>query len=81
MITDFLKREYTEEELAAALKVLRGFKDCESKEEWLAIPFVAWTKLEQLEEFLAHRVEGKPLEKDTVEYMKRHEKENNSDTR
>jgi hypothetical protein len=71
MITDFLKTKRTKEELKAALKVLTEFKECESQEEWLEIPFMAWTKLEQLEEFLKYLVDGEPLEDDTVEYMKR----------
>lgn len=71
MITDFLKTQRTKEELTAALEVLREFKGCESQEEWLMIPFAAWAKLEQMEEFLAHLVEGAPLADDTVEYMKR----------
>jgi len=70
MITDFLKQPHDPADLAAALKVLRAFKANESTEEWLAIRFMAWAKLEQLEEFLAHLVEGKPLEEDTVAYMK-----------
>ncbi len=68
-ITDFLKTETPKEELAVALKVLREFKECENWEEWLEIRFMAWAKLEQLEEFLAHLVEGKELEDDTKEYM------------
>ena len=71
MITDFLKTPRSKEELKAALDVLREFKECESSEEWLAIPFAAWAKLEQMEEFLAHLVEGAPLADDTVAYMER----------
>ena len=69
MITDFLKTQRSKEELVAALAVLREFKNCESQEEWLEIPFMAWTKLEQLEEFIAHLVEGTPLGEDTVAYI------------
>lgn len=68
-ITDFLTRDISADDLAAALRVVRAFKRCESSEEWLALPFRAWAKLEQLEEFLAHRVEGAPLEPDTLAYM------------
>lgn len=71
MITDFLKTKRTKEELRAALDALTEFKGCESQEERLKIPFAAWVKLEQLEEFLKHLVDGEPLEDDTVEYMKR----------
>ena len=71
MITDFLKTSRSKEELKHALEVLREFKGHESQYEWLAIPFAAWAKLEQLEEFLAHLVEDAPLADDTVEYMKR----------
>ncbi len=68
-ITDFLKTETSKEELTIALKVLREFKACESENEWLWISGLAWTKLEQLEEFLVHLVEGKELEEDTKRYM------------
>lgn len=71
MITNFLKTTRSKDELKHALEVLREFKECESQDEWLMIPFLAWTKLEQLEEFLAHMVEDVPLANDTVEYMKR----------
>ena len=69
MITDFLKTARSKDELKHALEILREFKASESQEEWVAIPFVAWAKLEQLEEFLAHLVDGDPLANDTVEYM------------
>lgn len=66
MSIDFLKTPRTKDELKTALAVLREFKQCESQEEWLYAPFVAWAKLEQLEEYLAHLVEGAPLEQDTL---------------
>ena len=69
-ITDFLTLDIPQNKLAAALEVLEAFKACESEEEWLLIPFSSWAKLEQLEEFLRHRVRKEPLEKDTVEYLK-----------
>lgn len=69
-ITDFLKTRKSKSDLRIALAVLRDFKSCESNREWAAVPFAAWAKLEQLEEFLAHLVEGKPLKDDTLEYMK-----------
>lgn len=68
MITDFLATTRSKIELEAALAVLRDFKACENKGEWLSIPFIAWAKVEQLEEFLAHLVEGKPLAADTIAY-------------
>lgn len=71
MITNFLKTTRTKEELKTALEVLREFKGCESQEEWLIAPFVAWRKLEQLEEFLAHLTDGEPLAEDTQAYLKR----------
>jgi len=71
VITDFLKTARSKDELKHALEVLREFKECESQEEWLAIWSGAWAKLEQLEEFLSHLVEGAPLADDTVAYMKR----------
>lgn len=68
-ITDFMKTDIPKEELAIALKVLKHFKSCESRDEWLAISFAAWAKLEQLEEFLDHMVDEKDLKEDTIEYM------------
>ena len=70
MITDFLTKKHNKTDLESALKVLKAFKDCESEEEWAFIPFAAWAKLEQLEEFLEHLVDKKPLKDDTVKYMK-----------
>jgi len=70
-ITDFLETSRPPDELRAALAVLREFKGGESGEEYVAIPFLAWRKLEQLEEFLEHLVEGKPLRDDTVAYRAR----------
>lgn len=75
MITDFLKTLRSRAELETALAVLREFKANESEEEWLGIWFSAWVKLEQLQEFLEHLVEGKPLADDTLEYMKQGEPE------
>jgi len=68
-ITDFLKTQTKKEKLEAALEVLREFKAGESQEEWLFVPFAAWAKLEQLEEFLAHLVEGAELADDTKAYI------------
>lgn len=72
MITDFLNTSRPKEELEIALAVVRDFKAAESTDEWLKIPSSAWAKLEQLEEFLAHMVEGKPLAEDTVWYRQGH---------
>lgn len=69
MITDFLKTDRPKEELKAALEVLREFKGCESTGEWAMISFAAWAKLEQLEEFLDHLVNGADLEDDTKAYI------------
>lgn len=69
-ITDFLDTKRPKKQLQEALEVLKEFKKCESQEEWLMIQFAAWTKLEQLEEFLEHLVNGKKLESDTVKYRK-----------
>lgn len=63
-ITDFLKTKTSKDKLKIALQVLIEFKSCESRDEWLFTPFIAWSKLEQLEEFLEHLVNGKELEKD-----------------
>ena len=70
-ITDFLKTKRSKDELRVALDVLREFKACESMEEWAAIMFAAWAKLEQLEEFLDHLVNGASLQEDTKRYMAR----------
>lgn len=72
-ITEFLKTKRSKAELKTALDVLREFKKCETQEEWLQIPFVAWTKLEQLQEFLEHLVEGTDLKEDTKHYAKRND--------
>lgn len=64
-IVSFLGLDIPAADLETTLRVLRQFKGCESRKEWLDIPFVAWAKLEQLEEFLAHRVEGAELHDDT----------------
>jgi hypothetical protein len=68
-ITDFLRTDIQKPELKIALKVIKEFKSCESQHEWLAIPFSAWAKLEQLEEYLEHLVNGKELSEDTIRYM------------
>jgi hypothetical protein len=68
-ITDFLKTKRDKSELKTALEVIEEFKECESQDEWFMIPFSAWSKLEQLEEYLEHLVNGKKLKQDTVEYM------------
>ena len=72
MITNFLKTDRSKEELKIALEVLHEFKKCESIDEWASIPFVAWVKLEQLEEFLEHLVEGAELGDDTKAYIAKH---------
>ena len=68
-ITDFLQTARPKAELATALDVLREFKDGESNEEYLGVLFMAWAKLEQLEEFLDHLVNGIPLKDDSVAYL------------
>lgn len=60
MIADFLNTTRSKEELKTTLEVLREFKSCESAEEWAFTMFVAWAKLEQMEEFLEYLVEGAP---------------------
>jgi hypothetical protein len=71
LIIDFLKTNRSKDDLRAALGVLREFKSCESEEEWLWTPFEAWAKLEQLEEFLAHLVDGDSLRDDTMEILRK----------
>ena len=70
MITDFLKTQRSQAELAIALTVLREFKECESTEEWALAPFQAWVKLEQLEEYLDHLVNGVALADDTLDVLR-----------
>lgn len=70
-ITDFITLEIDKKDLISALKVLKEFKGCESNEEFILCSLSSWTKLEQLEEFLEHRVNGTKLEDDTLEYIKR----------
>lgn len=69
-ITDFLKTKTKKKDLNIALKILKEFKKCESKEEWFYIDFSAWAKLEQLEEYLEYLVNNKPLKEDTIAYIK-----------
>jgi hypothetical protein len=68
-ITDFLDTKITKKDLETALKVLHEFKSCESEGEYLSIPFAAWAKFEQLEEFLEHLVNKSPLKDDTIMYI------------
>ncbi|WP_316979237.1 hypothetical protein [Shumkonia mesophila] len=69
MLIDFLKTQRSREDLKTALDVLREFKSCESDEEWFLCPCAAWTKLEQMEEYLAHLAADEPLEADTLEQL------------
>ena len=71
MLIDFLKAEHTEDELTAALKVLKSFKSCESPEEHIRIPFACWNALEWLEEYLEHRVNGTELSDATKAELER----------
>jgi hypothetical protein len=48
----FLRTDISKDDLATTLRVIAAFKACESREEWLSIPFAAWGKLEQLEDYL-----------------------------
>jgi len=75
MITDFLKTKRSKRQLRIALKVIEEFKGCENEHEWLALPFSAWAKLEQLEEYLSHITKGTPLQADTIAYRKQAEEE------
>ena len=72
MITDFLKTERPEEELKTALEVLREFKECETNIEYNQISHVTWVKIEQLEEFLDHLVNGAELDDETKELIARY---------
>jgi len=70
MITDFLKSKRDIKELMIALDVINEFKKCETSNWWLKAPSKYWVKIEQLQEFLNHMVNGKPLTEETIEYMK-----------
>lgn len=65
MLIDFLKTQTTKSELETALRVLREFKELESKEEWLRIPFDCWAVFEWYEEYLAHLAVGEELKPET----------------
>lgn len=71
---DFLKTATPKDKLSAALDVLREFKQCESDDEYVHRPFVAWVAFEMLEEYLEHLVNGKSLKPDTIEYIQQLEK-------
>lgn len=70
-VVDFLFEKHSKSGLMTALKILKRFKDCESDKEYLSIPFYTWVKLEQLEEYLEHLVNKKPLHKDTLKQIKK----------
>jgi len=70
-IVDFLQTKRSKEDLQIALDVLHEFKSGESWDEYLGVMFSAWVKLEQLEEYLEHLVNGAPLQDDTLEELKR----------
>jgi len=78
-VIDFLQTKRSKEELKIALDVLREFKGHESPREWLLIGFKAWQKIEQLEEFLAHLVEGSELREDTMDALNRVEEKGKKD--
>ena len=71
MITDFLKTKRPKEELKIALDILREFKMDRNAIFYNVNRPKKWMKLEQLEEFLAHLVDGEPLEEDTIAHMSR----------
>ena len=64
----FLKTKIPKSELAIALKVAKEFWENGSDREYMDVSF--WMKFDQFEEYLEYLVEGKPLEKDTVEVAK-----------
>lgn len=81
MLIDFLKTKKTKNELKIALDVLMEFKKNETAAEYLDCPYVSWVKLEQYEEYLKHLVNGEPLQKDTIEFIKKMEENNAESTR
>lgn len=48
----FLGTSLPEDDLKTALRVIEAFKKCESADEWMSMPFSAWLRLEQLEDYL-----------------------------
>lgn len=50
-LLNFLGTKRPVEELRTALAVIQEFKEHESQEEWMR-PFMMWTRLEQLEDYL-----------------------------
>jgi hypothetical protein len=70
-VVDFLKTMRSKDDLRVTLEIIEEFKGCENFEEWGRIPFVAWEKLEQLEEYLKHLVNGTELEEDTLRELKK----------
>ena len=62
MLSKFINTKRDKSELATALAVIREFKDNEDTDEWANNPFITWQKLEQLEGYLSHLVDGKKLE-------------------
>ena len=69
MLIDFLKTKTDKKDLATAFKVLMEFKGNEEMSEYIRCDFVAWHKLEQLQEFLDHLANGEELKKDTLEEL------------
>lgn len=51
-LLDFLKTSRTKDELKLCLDILQEFKDKESQGEWLMVPFMAWSKFEQFQDYL-----------------------------
>lgn len=51
-LLEFLKTKRTKEELKLCLDILKEFKGCETKTEWLMCSFESWAKLEQFEDYL-----------------------------
>ena len=68
-VIDFIKTERSKGELRSALEVLREFKVAHSFVEDLLPLSLAWAKLELLEEYLAHLVDGESLREDTLQYI------------
>jgi len=62
MLSKFVETKRDKSELATALAVIREFKGNEDADEWAMHPFITWQKLEQLENYLSHIVEGTKLE-------------------
>lgn len=65
-LLNFLGTPIPVEDLKTALRVIEAFKKCESAAEWMDMPFSAWLRLEQLEDYLGMLTDPKHETDDTT---------------